>query len=183
MSETMVKRGKPAPKAEINREPTPEERAEERQHLLKVAEDMRARMEAESLRVRDLILAQPPLELLGYLWAQLHMSILAEQRQKDEDEYRPNKDLIQKFQLALEYAHAVWSANTSLLDTKNPLDEAKAGQLFEVLDELKNATMDYCMASSAASIEGEGARQSAETEFHAKTSWALIRGNRYQVLE
>lgn len=177
------KRDKAASRPGPARELTAEERETERLRLQRTAEDMRIRMEAESLRVRDLILAQPPIELLGYLWAQLHMSVLAELRQKDEDDYRPNKDLIQKFQLALEYVHAVWSANASLPDTKIPLDEAKAGQLFEALDELKNATMGYCMASSAANIEAEGSRQSAETEFHAKTSWALIRGNRYQVLE
>lgn len=179
----MAKRAKSVPQSEIGRELTPDEREKERQRRLKVAEDTRARMEAESDRVHELILAQPPVELLGYLWAQLNMSVFAEQRQRDEDEYRPNKDLIQKFQLALEYVHAVWSANTCLLDTKKPLDEAKVGQLFEVLDELKNATMGYCIASSAASVVGDGTHQSAETEFHAKTTWALIRGNRYQVLE
>jgi len=177
------KTDKMAPKPELAHEPTPEEREKEHQQLLKAAENMRACMEVESLRVRDLILAQPPMELLGYLWAQFHMVVLAELRQKDEDEYRPNKDLIQKFQFALEYVHAVWSSTADLLDAKTRLDEAKAGQLFEALDELKNSTMGYCMASSAANIESEGSRQSAETEFHAKTSWVLIRGNRYQVLE
>ena len=37
--------------------------------------------------------------------------------------------------------------------------------------------------SSAANILPEGNRQSADTEFHAKSAWSLIRGHRYQVLE
>ena len=51
------------------------------------------------------------------------------------------------------------------------------------LEELKNTTMMYCMASSAANIEPETSRQSDSTEFHAKSAWVLIRGHRYQVLE
>jgi len=111
----MAQRGKSVPKPEIVRKLTPDEPEKERQRRLRVAEDTRARMEAQSVRVHELILAQPPVELLGYLWAQLHMSVLTELRQRNEDEYRPNKDLIQKFELALEYVHAVWSASTSLL--------------------------------------------------------------------
>src|SRR3546814_13526507 len=42
--------------------------------------------------------------------------------------------------------------------------------------------MLYCMASSAASRDPE--RPSlADMQFHAKSSWSLIRGHRYQVLE
>jgi hypothetical protein len=179
----MRKRGKSAPKPRSVRELTPEEREVERQRLRRAAEDARARMEVESLRVRDMILTQAPVALLGYLWGQLHMSVFSEMRQKDEGEYRPNKDLLQQFQLALEYVHAVWCSTADLPDENTPLDESKVAQLFEALDDLRSATFHYCMASSAATIEGEGSRQSATTEFHAKTTWTLIRGNRYQVLE
>ncbi len=140
-------------------------------------------METASLRVRDLILAQPPTALLGYVWAQFYMAVLAERKQMDEDEDRPNKDIIQKFQFALEYVHAVWSSTAALFGVQASFDESKAKRLFEALDELKNSTMSYCMVSSAANIEPEGSHQSADTEFQAKTSWVLIRGNRYQVLE
>ncbi|MGC2393079.1 MAG: hypothetical protein WA465_05195 [Methylovirgula sp.] len=165
------------------REPTAEERTKERQRRLEIAEDLRADMETASLRVRDLILAQPPTALLGYVWAQFYMAVLAERKQMDEDEDRPNKDIIQKFQFALEYVHAVWSSTAALFGVQASFDESKAKRLFEALDELKNSTMSYCMVSSAANIEPEGSHQSADTEFQAKTSWVLIRGNRYQVLE
>jgi len=100
----------------------------------------------------------------------------------DEDQ-RPNKKVIQKFQLALEYVHAVWSCHANLADEGTTLDEAITAELFETLDQLETATMMYCMASSAANLSSDGSRQSAETEFHAKSTWALIRGHRYQVLE
>jgi len=38
-----------------------------REHLLKAADELRMDMERQSLQVRDLILAQPPVQLLGYL--------------------------------------------------------------------------------------------------------------------
>ena len=153
-----------------------------RERLLKGADELRKDMERQSLHVRDLILAQPPLQLLGYLWGQLHIGVLADLRAKGED-YRPNKDLLLPFQFALEYVHAVWSCHTQLVDEKRPLDQAKAAALFVALEELKNTTMMYCMASSAANIEPETSRQSDSTEFHAKSAWVLIRGHRYQVLE
>ena len=153
-----------------------------REHLLEAADELRKDMERQSLQVRDLILAQPPVQLLGYLWANFHMGVLADLPEKDED-YRPNKELIQTFQFALEYVHAVWSCHAQVVDEKTPLDEAKAAALFEVLEELKNTTMIYCMASAAANIEPESSRQSADTEFRAKSTWVLIRGHRYQVLE
>ena len=153
-----------------------------REHLLKAADELRMDMERQSLQVRDLILAQPPVQLLGYLWAQFHMVVLADVREKDED-YRPNKELIQTFQFALEYVHAVWSCHAQLVDKKKPLDEAKVATLFGVLEELQNTTMMYCMTSSAANIVPEGNRQSDNLGFNAKSSWVLIRGHRYQVLE
>ena len=55
--------------------------------------------------------------------------------------------------------------------------------LFEVLEELKNTAMNYCMVSSAANTEPQGIRNSADIEFHAKSAWVLIHGHRYQVLE
>jgi hypothetical protein len=74
----MAQRGKSVPKPEIVRKLTPNEPEKERQRRLRVAEDTRARIEAQSVRVHELILAQPPVELLGYRWAQLHMSVLTE---------------------------------------------------------------------------------------------------------
>ena len=138
-------------------------------------DDLRKDMELQSLQVRDLILAQPPVQLLGYLWAQFYRGFLADPREKDES-CTSNKELIDSFQFALEYIHAVWSCHAQL-------DESKATALIEALEELKNTTIMYCMASASANTSPEGSSQSADTEFRAKSTWVLIRGHRYQVLE
>lgn len=176
------KNNKTSPARKLAAEALVNQGEDRREHLLKAADERRKDMERQSLQVRDLILAQPPVQLLGYLWAQFHMSVLADLRKRGED-YRPNKELVQTFQFALEYVHAVWSCHGQLVDEKMPLDEAKVAALFEALEELKNMTMMYCMTSSAANIEPEGKPQLADIEFHAKSTWVLIRGHRYQVLE
>ena len=56
-----------------------------REHLLEVADELREEMENQSVLVRDLILAQPPVQLLGYLLAQLHMRFFATLEEKDEE--------------------------------------------------------------------------------------------------
>ncbi|WP_298355171.1 hypothetical protein [Rhodoblastus sp.] len=139
----------------------------------------REQMEALALRVRDLIIPQPPIQLLGYLLAQFHVACIS----NSDENRRLEKGVLQKFQLALEYAHAVWSCHSPLVDETTQFDESMASELFDVLDGLAAATFTYCLASSAANLAPEGNRQSADTEFHAKSAWSLIRGHRYQVLE
>lgn len=152
---------------------------ERRAQLLAGTEKFRLEMEVLASKIRDLVLTQAPVQLLGYLLAQFHM---ANMFSADEDQ-RPDKKVNQKFQLALEYVHAIWSCHADLADESTPLAEAVAAELFETLDQLEAATMMYCMASSAPDLNSDHGRQSAETEFHAKSTWALIRGHRYQVLE
>lgn len=139
-------------------------------------------MEALSLEVRDLILAQPPIQMLGYVMSQFHMGVIGDVQDSGND-YRPNKEMLRSFQFILEYAHAVWSCHTDLMDESSPLDEAKAARLFDVSQQLQAKTMMYCMASAAANRDLARSERSRDMEFHAKSSWALIRGHRYQVLE
>jgi len=159
--------------------PPPGDIDEQREQWSKAADEHRRKMEDQARTIRDLILAQPPIQLLGYVWAQFHMGVLADLREKQE-EYRPDKKLVENFQLVLEYLHAVWSCHANLADERTPLDEAKAGALFDTFDELKTSNFLYCMSSSAAN---RSSATEGKTESQAKFSWALIRGNRYQVLE
>jgi len=153
------------------------------EHLREAADELRKEMEAQSLRVRDLIQSQPPIQLLGYLLGQLHIGFY-ETSFGEEDESRwKRKDLIKTFQLALEYVHAVWACHSALVDEGTALDEKRAGELFPALEELERATTMYCMASSAANTDSAFGPGSSDTEFHAKSTWTLIRGHRYQVLE
>lgn len=138
---------------------------------LEAAQVAREEMETRGKRIRDLVLSQPPVKLLGYLLAQFHMAMTLTQA-GSEEEPRPNKDAIKTFQFALEYVHAIWSSHDALLADTATLDESMAGELMNELAQLEQHTMWYCMASAETA-----------TEFHAKTTWTMIRGHRYQVLE
>ena len=70
-----------------------------REQALISDDDLRKDMERQSLQVLDLILVQPPVKLLGYLWVKFHMGLLADLREKDEDR-TSTKELIGSFQFA-----------------------------------------------------------------------------------
>jgi len=154
------------------------EDAERLIQLTEQAETMRQAMEKFSLRIRDLILLQPPVQLLGYVRGHFQMAYMTSW----DDEHGPDREVLKSFQLALEYLHAVWSSHSPLTEESTPLDEAAAATLLETVNELASVTMMYCMASAAASSVGSD-HGAGQVEFHAKTTWALIRGHRYQVLE
>ena len=151
------------------------------ENLLIVVDNLCRDMERQSLQVRDLILEQPPLQLLAYLWTQLYLEFPTHCDTNENG--APINESIQKFQFALEYAHAVWSCHAQLAYENTTLNKAKVNKLLEVLDALKESTMMYCIASAKTRINSDSKHQLADTEFRAKSAWVLIRGHRYQVLE
>ena len=94
----------------------------------------------------------------------------------------PDKGLIKEFQFVLEYVHAVWSAHEGAF-AEGQLDEAKAKELLEVCKRSSNTAMFYAMASSQLGKFNEFGDATPDVEFQAKSTWTLIRGHRYQVLE
>ncbi len=151
----------------------------DREKLLRAADSARLEMEALAAEIRDLVLAQPPIQLLGFVMGHFHIAMM--RPALDEADRRPNKEAVKDFQLALEYLHAVWSCYEPSIAETARLDEAQAGKLFPAFEQLQAATWRYCMASSAGNPSREPGV--ADLEFHAKSTWTLIRGNRYQVLE
>ena len=139
-------------------------------------------MEALALKARDLILAQPPIRFLGYVLSQFHVALLHVSTDAAGSLYH-QKEVVKTYQLALEYMHAVWSCHADLPGEAQAVDEGKAGELMEVFAALDIKTMLYCTVSAAARIDDGVGGHSVDTEFHAKSSWSLIRGHRYQVLE
>jgi hypothetical protein len=158
-----------------------EQGQDRRAHLNKAANELREDMERQSLHIRDLILAQPPIQLLGYLVAQLNMAFTSTSDLEEVEARAQQKEIAKDFQFTLEYVHAVWAGHAHLPDESTQLDENSATQLFAALEDLQRTTAMYCMASTAAHAGPD--QWSAEAEFHAKSTWVLIRGNRYQVLE
>lgn len=142
----------------------------------------RERMEALAEQLRGLIASQPPHQLLGYLYGQRLMGAMRD----GEDAaagvpHGPDKDAINQLQFVLEYVHAVWAGTPGLPDGR--LDEAVANQIIEVAEELRARSMSHCLVSAARTESGVFGASTAEIEFIAKTTWVMLRGNRYQVLE
>ena len=142
---------------------------------------LQSQMEEIAEEIRELIASQPPLSLLGYLLAQIHIALMYE-ASDDEEPPRLSSQTLQQHQLALEFAHAVWSSEPALPADSVRFNEEDAAKLLEVFERLSQTTMLYCMASSAALYDPERPNL-AEMQFHARSSWSLIRGHRYQVLE
>ena len=149
------------------------------QELEATSNRLRDEIEALARQVRDLILAEPPVPLLAYVWGQF---ILEAMRHQENEDARPNSRSIDRFQFVLEYLHAIWSTHAGTFNG-GALDEEKAGTLFSKCDELRTKTIVQCMASSAASKNKDFGPESSSIEFKAKSAWVSIRGNRYQVLE
>lgn len=139
-------------------------------------------MEATAARMRDLIVAMPPHDLLGYIYAQHMMKAMAGQRAAQEKhETDSPDDLINEIQFLLEYVHAVLASNAAPAEMK--FDEAQCTELFELGRKLQEQAMFFAMATSADTKDGIFGPDTADIEFHAKSTWLMLRGNRYQVLE
>lgn len=139
-------------------------------------------MEATAARMRELIVGLPPHDFLGYIYAQHMMKAMSEQDvTKEEREAKGRDDLINQNQFLLEYVHAVLAADPA--PDKVEFSEEKCAELFELSSKLREQAMFYAMATSANTKYGDFGPDTADIEFRAKSSWVLLRGHRYQVLE
>jgi len=139
-------------------------------------------MEAIAARMRELIVAMPPHDLLGYIYAQHMMKSIADQSvTQEQHEAAGPDDLINENQFLLEYVHAVLAADAAPADVT--FDEAKCAELFELGRKLREQAMFFAMVSSADTKDGVFGSNTADIEFRAKSTWVMLRGNRYQVLE
>jgi hypothetical protein len=139
-------------------------------------------MEATAADMRALIVGMPPEDLLGYIYAQRLMKMTAGSGGPlaEHDTNYPD-DAISEFQFLLEYVHAVLASDAP--PSKVEFDEAKCVELFELGSKLKQQSMLFAMGSSAATENKDFGPDTADIEFQIKSTWVLIRGNRYQVLE
>src|SRR5580658_2571564 len=100
---------------------------------LEVAESTREEMEALGRRMRELIVAQPPLDFLGYIYSQrLLMSLPKSEASAAPDaEDNPSDTLVDDTQLVLEYVHATLASNPP--SESSSLDEAACTELLELV--------------------------------------------------
>lgn len=139
-------------------------------------------MESTAARMRELIVAMPPHDLLGYLYAQYAMKTMAGQSSASaQQEVNGPDDLINENQFLLEYVHAVLASDTS--PAHMTFDEALCAELFELGRNLRQQAMFFAMVTSSDTKDGVFGPDTADIEFRAKSTWVMLRGNRYQVLE
>jgi hypothetical protein len=155
---------------------------ERQQELEAAATSLREELEQLAVKVTDLVLAQPPTSLLGYVWAQVFVGVM---QKHSKGKQRKSPTEIRDFdfyQLVLEYLHAVWSGKPGPF-LGGSVDEAKAQELLAAFEELRIKTMHYCLASSLANRSASTSEHASSLEFQAKSTWVLLRGHRHQVLE
>ncbi|MEP4191006.1 MAG: hypothetical protein ABJN51_08005, partial [Sneathiella sp.] len=145
----------------------------------KVEASLLKEMQITAARMRELIVGMPPRDLLGYIYAQQMMQTIADQRNAVEDQLQESSP--EDNQFLLEYVHAVLASDVAPDDIK--FDEAKCTKLFKLSHKLREQAMFFAMASSAGTKTGSFGPDTADIEFRAKSSWIMLRGNRYQVLE
>ena len=141
-----------------------------------------AEMVRKSSLARDLILRQPPKELLGYLWSTHFMIIMCEVNELGGS-YRPDKNLINDLQFVLEFVHASWSCSAAIGWGHDQLDVVEVSETLATLMDLRNTAMLYCMAKSRGIATETGEEHRADMIFRAMVAWVTLRGRRYQVLE
>lgn len=139
-------------------------------------------METTSARMRELIVSMPPHDLLGYIYAHRVMKAMADQSAaKEQCQGDALNDLINENQFLLEYVHAVLASDAA--PANMTFDEAQCAELFELGRKLREQAMSFAMVTSADTKDGIFGPDTADIEFRAKSTWVMMRGNRYQVLE
>ncbi|WP_317933567.1 SEC-C metal-binding domain-containing protein [Halioxenophilus sp. WMMB6] len=139
-------------------------------------------METTAAEMRALIVGMPPEDLLGYIYAQRLMKMMAgsDEASAVSDTNDPG-DTINETQFLLEYVHAVLASDAAPDEVE--FDEAQCTELFALSRKLQEQAMFFAMGSSADTENKDFGPNTADIEFHAKSTWILLRGNRYQVLE
>ncbi|PYE38686.1 YecA family protein [Psychrobacter fozii] len=145
----------------------------------KVIANLLKEMEQVATKIRILINGIPPEELLGYIYGQL-MMMSSNTTSPELSSNTQNKEK-NEIQFLLEYVHAVLASDVAQEDVV--FDERKCGELFALSRNLREKSMCFAMVSSINTQNKDFGSNTADIEFHAKSSWLMLRGNRYQVLE
>ncbi|KQX22140.1 hypothetical protein ASD05_14405 [Variovorax sp. Root434] len=141
-------------------------------------------LEVLAQQLRDLIASMPPKELLGYVYATLVLGLGKGRASLDEEVPEPDtspKQNLDAAQFLLEYVHAVFATTPTSIDSK--WDESVCAEIIRVAEELKNSSLMIAMMIAARSSEAQFGANTKTLLFHALSTWVLMRGHRYQMLE
>jgi len=138
-------------------------------------------MEALALRIRDLVISQPPHDLLGYIYTQRLLLNAYKDEEKPLSSEAESVEFVNGNQFLLEYVHAVLASTP--IPQSTSFSEATCVEIYKLAEELKSNACMFAMFSSVDTEDGVFGPNTSEIEFYAKTTWVILRGNRYQVLE
>ncbi len=139
-------------------------------------------MKTTAANMRALIVGMPPEELLGYIYTQRMMKMMAGSSATSAELNTDGPDdTINETQFLLEYVHAVLASDVSPSEVE--FNEAQYAELLALSRKLQEQAMFFAMASSADTENEDFGPDTADIEFHVKSTWVMLRGNRYQVLE
>jgi hypothetical protein len=148
---------------------------EERREL---EENSQLEMEQLALRLKGLILSQPPKELLGYVWGSMAVASMFADEPEDRAKHRLEMSATQ---FVLEYIHAVLSSFPAT--EPSVFEEAAATEISTIAEELRGATSRYCLSRSLGMVDGVFGKKTGEIYQAVQSNWVAVRGNRYGRLE
>jgi hypothetical protein len=140
-------------------------------------------LEAMAHRLRELIVSQPPKELLGYIYAFLLVgrTEAATDTGDGDATWAPPGGELDDAQFLLEYVHAVLATTPVAATTQ--LDESVCAEISQLANELKQRCMLSAMLIAIHSENVQFGEGTKDLMFRALSTWVLLRGHRYQVLE
>ncbi|UVC11192.1 hypothetical protein IHQ71_11805 [Rhizobium sp. TH2] len=146
------------------------------------AEKVLAELRGTCLEIRRLVRTQSPKALIGYLWAQVLMSLLGKSSSSPKKAQLPNVSTDENtIMFAMEYIHATVVVD-GLAETENKVDEAIAKQIVDLSEKAKGLCFQYAMVDTALDASALPTVDK-KLAFQILTNWILIRGRRFQVLE
>jgi hypothetical protein len=140
--------------------------------------DVLTELKSTCAQIKELILTQCPQGLLGYLWSRIFLSVFS-RTESGADALAPVADAENTIVFAMEYVHAVTAADASFPSEFQNADEDVANSLLVLCEKAISLSFEYGFKATAKL--GAGDRE--KLEFQILTTWILIRGRRYPVLE
>ncbi len=108
-------------------------------------------METIAARMRALIVAMPPNDLLGYIYNQRLLEVMADESAPDKQHKSDGlKDSISDSQFLLEYVHAVLASDAAPPDMT--FDEAQCAELFELVRKLREQAVFFGSSRSSVGV-------------------------------
>lgn len=140
-------------------------------------------LEMMAQRLRELIASQPPKELLGYIYAFMLLGRTEAETDTESGDatWAPPGEELDDAQFLLEYVHAVL-VTTPVASTAH-LDEGVCADITRLANELKQRCMLTAMLIAIHSSNAQFGEGTKDLMFRALSTWVLLRGHRYQVLE